>query len=169
MGKDGPSFQSSSHAQYNKHTSAGWEAQGNCEMSNALKKDLRSSHFNMGNSEQEKHSSMQDAYKKQPIENSAKLEQAKLAEKMRGANFTYSHGPQGETQTSYNQFNNMPSRNEYAAELMKSGTSWVAAQETNLKLGTGKYQNPSSEAKSMFQAFSNQEQSKNKAETNAQV
>ncbi len=68
MGKDGPQFQSSSHAQYNKNTSANRDARGNREMSNALKKDLRSSHFNMGNSEQEIHSSMQDAYKKPLLE-----------------------------------------------------------------------------------------------------
>ena len=88
---------------------------------------------------------------------------------MRGANFTYAHGPANESSavTSYGQLNSMPSRNDYASQLTKSGQTRVPAQETNLKLGSGQYQNPSSEAKSMFQPFSNGDQSRQRAETNA--
>ena len=89
-------------------------------MSQALQKNLRSSHFNMGNSEQEKSSTANDSYKKFALTDDVKKEQQKLAEKMRGVNFSYGHGAGPEkVETTYTSI----SRNTNPNDYLKSGDS----------------------------------------------
>lgn len=146
MGKDPSEFKSvASHT----YASKGGLSSSNSDVLSHLKKDLRSSHFSMGNSGPEVASSQTASYRPHMIDSTHGAEGLKMAQKMRDANFELGPGPKKLTSVStYGEL----SRNTKKADYDKKDAPKVDARATNIR--TFKSEEPQvSEASSKFTPF----------------
>jgi hypothetical protein len=120
----------------------------NKEMSNNLKKDLRSSHFHFGNNESNSQSASHDAHGKFNIDPKGKEESTKLAKKMQSAHFSLGDKKQAgiplrstykDSISAAQNFQNMPREN-----------ACPDSKKTTIDIGKGKSMGYTSEAKEKF-------------------
>jgi hypothetical protein len=137
----------------------------NNEMTKALKDNLQSSHFNMGNSGPEMASSSHANYKKHNIGAGLNEESDKLAKKMRGANFSLGNNNKMDGKTTYN----LTSRNTCPSDYAKHVSFANEARLTNIKTNDNTGIPATSEASSKFTNYENKDILKERQQAAAKV
>lgn len=122
--------------------------QNNREMSKNLQKDLRSSHFNFGNTEGDNQSCSHNAHPKYAIDQKGLEESGRLAKKMQQPNFEIGN----------NKYKGLPLRSTYKDSISGNASfnpldrakTDVDSKKTTIDIGKGKCYDYTSEAKSKY-------------------
>jgi len=127
----------------------------NKEVTTALTSNLRSSHFNLGNSGPETASSMKSNFIEHQLSPALAGERERLIKKNREANFCFGPNDKGKlnSQTTYNQ----TSHNTKPEDYLQKNSNEIDAKKTNIKNFDSKFGNVESEAASKFTEYQNQD------------